>query len=78
MPQKLEENHEQRNTGLEEDLCWLDVSENSIETFAVFGTETSKGRCKIKNNQKTIRKFLTMFKNPAQVCVVMETGTHSL
>lgn len=56
----------------------FDVSEKTIETFAVCGNESSKGSCKIENSKKSIEKFLLMFKNPAQVCIVMETGTHSL
>ena len=56
----------------------FDVSEKTIEVFAVCGTETSKGYCKIDNNQDAIKKFLSEFKDPKRVCVVMETGTHSL
>ena len=56
----------------------FDVSEKTIEVFAVCGTETSKGCCKIDNNQDAIKKFLSEFKDPKRVCVVMETGTHSL
>lgn len=56
----------------------FDVSEKTIETFAVCRTETSKGSFKIDNNEASIKKFLSMFKKPEQVCVVMETGTHSL
>lgn len=56
----------------------FDVSEKTIEVFAVCGTETSKGGCKIDNNQDAIKKFLSEFKDPKRVCVVMETGTHSL
>lgn len=56
----------------------FDVSEKSIETFAVCGTETSKGCCKIDNDPNAIKKFLSMFSKPRQVCIVMETGTHSL
>ena len=56
----------------------FDVSEKTIEIFAVCGTETSKGCCKIDNNQDAIKKFLSEFKDPKRVCVVMETGTHSL
>ena len=54
------------------------VSEKTIEIFAVCGTETSKGSCKIDNNHDAIKKFLSSFKDPSRVCVVMETGTHSL
>ena len=56
----------------------FDVSEKTIEIFAVCGTETSKGSCKIDNNHDAIKKFLSTFKDPSRVCVVMETGTHSL
>lgn len=56
----------------------FDVSEKSIETFAVCGTETSKGFCKIENSHEAIKEFLSMFTKPDRVCVVMETGTHSL
>lgn len=56
----------------------FDVSEKTIEIFAVCGTETSKGSCKIDNNHDAIKKFLSIFKDPSRVCVVMETGTHSL
>lgn len=56
----------------------FDVSEKTIEIFAVCGTETSKGSYKIDNNHDAIKKFLSTFKDPSRVCVVMETGTHSL
>ena len=56
----------------------FDVSEKTIEVFAVCGTETSKGYCKIDNNQDAIKKFLSEFKDPKRVCIAMETGTHSL
>ena len=36
----------------------FDVSEKTIETFAVCGTETSKGSFKIDNNKVSIRKLL--------------------
>ena len=39
----------------------FDVSEKTIEVFAVCGTETSKGYCKIDNNQDAIKKFLSEF-----------------
>lgn len=56
----------------------FDVSEKTIEIFAVYGTETSNGSCKIDNNHDAIKKFLATFNDPSRVCVVMETGTHSL
>lgn len=66
------------NTEAKKVYIGFDVSEKTIETFAVCGTETSKGCYKIENNQDAIKKFLTTFKKPDQVCIVMETGTHSL
>ncbi len=56
----------------------FDVSEKTIETFAVCGKETSKGSCKIENSPAGIQKFLALFKRTDEVCVVLETGTHSL
>ena len=44
----------------------FDVSEKTIEVFAVCGTETSKGYCKIDNNQDAIKKFLSEFKDPCK------------
>lgn len=66
------------STELKKIYVGFDVSEKTIETFAVCGIETSKSSCKIENAPQAIKKFLRMFKTPDQVCIVMETGTHSL
>jgi transposase len=55
----------------------FDVSEKAIEVYAVCGDVSSQGRTKINNDKRSIKEFLSMFKKPSQVCVVMETGTHS-
>lgn len=56
----------------------FDVSEEKIVIFAVHGTKTSDGCAQIRNDPAEIRNFLSDFPDPARVCVVMETGTHSL
>lgn len=55
----------------------FDVSEKSIEIFGVCGTESSEKTIRIENNQSSIQALLAHFKNKNQVCIVMETGTHS-
>lgn len=55
----------------------FDVSQKTIEIFCVCGEKTSNGSVKIANNKSAIQGFLQNFKKPRQVCVVMETGTHS-
>ena len=55
----------------------FDVSQKNIEIFCVCGEKTSKGSVKIVNSKTAIQEFLGKFKKPQQVCVVMETGTHS-
>ena len=56
----------------------FDVSEKKITTFAICGQKTSKGSPEITNDPEAIQQFLSMFPSPKDVCVVMETGTHSL
>ena len=56
----------------------FDVSEKKIEIFSVCGTKTINGRVQISNEPDAIREFLSIFEEPKNVCVVMETGTHSL
>ena len=57
----------------------FDVSQKSVEVYAVCGETTSKGSVSIKNDRNEIRNFLQKdFPDTAKVCVVMETGTHAL
>ena len=56
----------------------FDVSEKKIATFAICGEKTSKDNPEISNDPEAIKQFLKIFPDPKNVCVVMETGTHSL
>lgn len=56
----------------------FDVSEEKIVIFAVFGSKMSDRCTQIKNDPEAIKQFLSVFPDPKRVCVVMETGTHSL
>lgn len=56
----------------------FDVSEEKIVIYAVCGDKTSEGCVQIRNDSENIKQFLSKFSNPKRVCVVMETGTHSL
>lgn len=66
------------STDMKKIYVGFDVSEKTIEIYAVCGDQTSQESVKIENNRKEIQTFLSMFPNPEMVCVVMETGTHSL
>lgn len=56
----------------------FDVSEKKIAVFAVCGTKTSAECLEISNDAASIKQFLSVFSEPKEVCIVMETGTHSL
>lgn len=66
------------NTEIRKVYVGFDISDENIEIFAVCGQETSKQTQKIANDSKAIEQFLKMFSDKNRVCVVMETGTHSL
>lgn len=55
----------------------FDVSEKSIEVFGVCGTQSTEKAIRIENSRSSIQSLLTHFKDKEQVCIVMETGTHS-
>lgn len=55
----------------------FDVSEKSIEVFGVCGTQSTEKAIRIENSRSSIQSLLTHLKDKEQVCIVMETGTHS-
>ena len=56
----------------------FDVSEEKIVIFAVCGSKMSDRCTQIKNDPEAIKQFLSCFPDPKRICIVMETGTHSL
>jgi len=56
----------------------FDISQKKIAVYAVCGDATSKTEVTIANDRNEISRFLSQFDDPRKVCVVMETGTHSL
>lgn len=57
----------------------FDVSQKSVEVYAVCGETTSKGSVSIKNDRNEIRNFLQKdFPDTAKVCVVMVVSLYNI
>ena len=55
----------------------MDVSEKSIELFALSADNKTERKGKIENNPAKIKAFLAGLKNTSKLTVALETGTHS-
>ncbi len=55
----------------------MDVSQKTIEMYAVCGDKKAADIPKIETNKEAIGTFLNELPDPSRVCIVMETGTHS-
>ena len=55
----------------------MDVSEKSIELFALSADNKKESKAKIENNPAKIKAFLADVKNTSKLTVALETGTHS-
>ena len=55
----------------------MDVSEKSIELFALSADNKKESKGKIVNNPAKIKAFLADVKNTSRLTVALETGTHS-
>jgi transposase len=55
----------------------MDVSEKSIELFALSADNKKESKGKIENNPAKIKAFLADVKNTSRLTVALETGTHS-
>ena len=55
----------------------MDVSEKSIELFALSADNKTESKCKIVNNPVKIKAFLAALKNTSRLNVALETRTHS-
>ena len=55
----------------------MDVSEKSIELFALSADNKTESKGKLVNNPAKVKAFLVALKNTSRLTVALETGTHS-